>query len=246
MKMCLYCDKPKPILSRGRYSTKPYCSDVCKILHYMETSAHAKIPCDTCGAKLPHDVIRRYDGRLKKGDTPKWYSCSKSCDVINPKRKALSSSTMSKTNGLYASDRMKVNNPMFDTETKAKMAKTMRAKYKDVDPFEHTRGGNGRGLTFHETLLSYALSKDNITHINQAAISLGKRQEGYPTCYKPDILIGRLCIEIDGTSHKGEKARLKDTKKEEKLCELGYKTIRFTNGEVEDIQNCVQIIKSMI
>ncbi|HDZ27302.1 MAG TPA: DUF559 domain-containing protein [Candidatus Aminicenantes bacterium] len=90
------------------------------------------------------------------------------------------------------------------------------------------RGGNGQ-FTPQQVLLATALGWPM-----EVAISLGKRQKGYPTNYKVDVGNKKLKlgIEVDGKNHRMKRNILKDKKKENKLEELGWKVLRFTNKEI--------------
>ena len=66
------------------------------------------------------------------------------------------------------------------------------------------------------------------------AISLGRKQQGYPTCYKVDCGNRRLriAIEADGLSHNYR--RELDAKKDAKLASLGWTVLRFSNQQIVD------------
>lgn len=67
--------------------------------------------------------------------------------------------------------------------------------------------------------------------------------------YKPDFtnFQYKLCIEVDGDSHKSVAGRLEDKKKEFCLSCLGYTVIRFTNDMIKDDIDAVKnaILKSL-
>ncbi len=125
------------------------------------------------------------------------------------------------------SQRMKDNNPSFRPEIieKAKSTKAIRGS---LHIWKGERGGNGK-LTVPQILLSSSLGWET-----EVVISLGPRQSGYPTCYKVDIgnPILKMAIEVDGDCHNSNHMRSLDKKKEEKLKELGWTVLRFTNQEV--------------
>jgi very-short-patch-repair endonuclease len=86
----------------------------------------------------------------------------------------------------------------------------------------------------------------------EVAIPTGNKPRdgsGYPTCYKADVgnHLLKIAIEVDGKGHKWKKGKLRDLKKEEKLKQLGWKTLRFTNEEIlEDISKVLLVIKKEI
>ena len=92
-----------------------------------------------------------------------------------------------------------------------------------------TPGGNGRPLPIPVQMLLTVLPSHART---EHAISLGKRQPGYPTCYKVDIALvnENLAIEVDGVSHTSR--RHLDRKKDAELAELGWRVLRIENSTV--------------
>ncbi|MEO6524767.1 MAG: endonuclease domain-containing protein [Mucilaginibacter sp.] len=57
----------------------------------------------------------------------------------------------------------------------------------------------------------------------------------------------KLAIEIDGMSHNGEEAVLKDQQRQDKLESLGIRFIRFTESEVkQDMRNVLRVLESVI
>lgn len=55
-----------------------------------------------------------------------------------------------------------------------------------------------------------------------------------PRTYHLDFALPekKICVEIDGSSHRKEKQRLRDEKRDQYLAEIGWRTLRFTNDEV--------------
>lgn len=92
----------------------------------------------------------------------------------------------------------------------------------------HVRRGNGTGMTAAETAVSRTLPNG---FIHEYAISLGKRQSGYPTCYKVDFgnPKTKIAVEVDGASHNTRLGQARDRKKEAKLQELGWLVLRVKN-----------------
>jgi hypothetical protein len=91
-------------------------------------------------------------------------------------------------------------------------------------------GGNGKPMPIPVLYLWRILLPD---WEPEYAVSLGKKQKGYPSNYKldlgnPDLKIG---IEVDGANHAG-KHKILDVKKTDKLALLGWKVLRFSNKEI--------------
>lgn len=89
--------------------------------------------------------------------------------------------------------------------------------------------GNGRPLprahqALYDALLPYGW-------VVEYPVSLGKRQPGWPTCYKLDLaLIDRkIAIEVDGSKHRLFAQRRIDERRDSKLSELGWTIVRVTN-----------------
>jgi hypothetical protein len=166
--------------------------------------------------------------------------CSRNCSSVYCKK--ISSETMSKTNKIYASERMKNNNPTFKPEVRAKISESRKGHVPTV------RRGNGVGLTAPQELLLNALS--DYHPIPEYAIKTLKPKGGeYPTCYKPDIAIlsHMIAIDIDGASHHSHARRAEDIKKDALLSSLGWKVIRFWNSEVlQDLDSCIQAVRRLV
>lgn len=124
-------------------------------------------------------------------------------------------------------ERIRNLNPMNNPETRLKVSK----KLKEMHYGPSVRGGNGTGMTFQQKLMKDVLLEN---WIDEYAISLGKRQKGYPTNYKVDLanLKLKIAIEVDGNSHYSRKEQ--DKKKDEKLNSLGWKVLRFTNNQIKE------------
>ena len=158
------------------------------------------------------------------------------------RRRKISSETMAKTNRIYASERMKSNNPMKRKEVREKASTTLRVmKWKP-----QKRGGNGAGPTVAQMLLASALGWNM-----EVVIKTGhyKDGSGYPPCYKADIAneVLKIAIEVDGGSHLSLITKERDKKKTDFLAGLGWKVLRFTNNEViNDLPKCVDEVLSMI
>ena len=124
-------------------------------------------------------------------------------------------------------DRIRSLNPTSDPNVRAKISITLRR----IHHKPPQQGGNGRPMPLPQKILLELLGE---AWVAEYAISLGKRTEGYPTCYKVDLgnPSSMIAIEIDGFSHVAEKRKFLDMKKEDKLNSLGWKVLRFTNKEV--------------
>ena len=137
-------------------------------------------------------------------------------------------------------ERMKNNNPMLNPENIEKGLVTRRLRG-TLDAWgEKNRGGNGRPLPIPQQILAVALGWPT-----EVPIALG-RITNYPTCYKIDIANRKLKlgIEVDGVGHLG-KGKFLDQKKTEKLEELGWKILRFSNKEImKDLDLVLKSIQS--
>lgn len=164
------------------------------------------------------------------------------CKFCTEERKRkISSETMSKTNKIYASERMKKNNPMKRKEVREKVSTTLRVMgWKPIQ-----RGGNGTGPTLPQMLLASSLGWD----MEVVIPTKKERCSGYPPCYKIDIANKELkiAIEVDGGSHCSLLTQSRDKKKTDFLVGLGWKVVRFTNKEIkQNLEKCTETILSMI
>lgn len=172
--------------------------------------------CAICGKEVDLDTLSK---ETKKRSIERGYCyCSKEC------LRKKSSITMRNTNLLMKdvlSQRMKENNPMFNTKTRKKVSHTL----KEIGHHPIVQGGNGKGLTVPQEKLSIALKEqiDLIVATEYVVPTKMKRHSGYPTCYKIDIAIPeiKLAIEVDGGSHLTLERKAQDKKKTEFLNGLG-------------------------
>lgn len=105
-----------------------------------------------------------------------------------------------------------------------------------VAQFKSVRSGNGYTIKRQERLRE----KIQDFCLTDFTIGLGKpRQKGYPTCYKVDVGFPeiKIAIEIDGGSHNTLVRQAQDLKKKNKLEELGWKILRFTNRQIDALIN---------
>lgn len=125
--------------------------------------------------------------------------------------------------------RMQAASPFKDPRV---IARAMATKQKNgtLHVWLGKRGGNGH-YTRQQTALRVALGPK---WIRECPISLGRRRQGYPTCYKVDLGRPRikLAIDLDGPGHASKRAFEKAIKKTQALSELGWRVLRFTNKDV--------------
>jgi Protein of unknown function (DUF559) len=91
------------------------------------------------------------------------------------------------------------------------------------------RGGNGTGLSKHESLLLERLGDG---WVPQYVVPTGGRKNGLPTHHKIDVADpeAMIAVEIDGASHAHRKEQ--DERKDAFLYSLGWRVVRLTNREV--------------
>lgn len=114
-------------------------------------------------------------------------------------------------------------NPFRDPRVQARAQASARAT-----GFGHLDGGNGRGLTEPQALLSALLGWPT-----EVVVRTG-RSSPWPKFYSldvasPELLVG---IECDGHSHLTQQVRDRDARKDAFLSELGWAVLRFTNRQV--------------
>lgn len=120
----------------------------------------------------------------------------------------------------------------------AKRHATLRAK-----GYKNLTGGNGQGPTEAQTLLA--------SHLNwptEVVIRTG-RKNPWPPAYKVDIGCSatKIAIEVDGLSHTTTQGKIRDTKKDGLLNELGWTVLRYTNQQIlTSLEEVVQDIQSTI
>lgn len=256
-KICLNCNNE--CSSYGKYCSVDCQYEFVSKKYFKQLNITPISVCSFCGKQLSHKTIFNKLRGIKKGylsKDSKFYCssyckgqdvkmpnkycvvCEKEFTTYNAKAQCCSVQCAAKLRG------MKQQNVPKSEVQRLKMSINSIG----VDRLKNNRGGNGRGGSVSENLLYNALIRENILCEKEKAISLGKKIEGYPTNYKVDIAITNtmIGIEIDGISHKTYKQKERDKKKEEKLCSLNWTILRFTNEEVQNIESCVQKIKSMI
>jgi len=133
---------------------------------------------------------------------------------------------------------MTVSNPMANMISRAKMKTSLSGHAPSV------RGGNGHGATVAEQLLAEALGWET-----NVIVCTGRREDGYPTHYKLDVANQekRVCIEIDGPSHRAISRQEQDKKKENFLQNRGWLVLRFSNQEVlQNLETCLVMVLAKI
>lgn len=142
------------------------------------------------------------------------------------------------------SQRMTKCNPMSDPEVRARQATTLRA----IGHRPPVQGGNGRGLTQPQRLLSQALGWPTEVVVKTGNPSRGaQRVPGIPSHFKLDIANPqlRIAVEVDGESHRALAVRARDQRKDAFLTGAGWSVLRFSNREVmADTEACVRMVLS--
>ncbi|WP_352401994.1 DUF559 domain-containing protein [Synergistes jonesii] len=200
------------------------------------------ISCSECKAPIQWSSLpkAKKDSYHRNGHA----YCSEKCKTAFLKR--LSSTTMARTNRIYASARMKTSNPMTNPEIRSKMAAALRR----IGHKPKTPGGNGRGISKPQALLMEHLLK--IYPKSEFVVRTGERKlnpSHYPTHYKIDIAIPAhmLAIEVDGRNHGAIRVKEQDKKKEKFLKSKGWTLLRFSNKEILEAPTmCAQEVMSTI
>ena len=191
---------------------------------YMDARYWTRTPCPVCGKEF---WVRRRELEVKaqRGEKPK--VCSKSCVT---KRMHQMNPHVAELARAAGRQRWSTNPPWLgkhhSEETKALLRQQGLARRA---AFLALRQGNGTGLTRAEALVQPLLPSGFVWNY---PVSLGKRQEGYPTNYKLDFADPekKIGLEIDGPSHKSRV--MLDQKKEAKLAELGWRVLRLSNTQI--------------
>ena len=184
------------------------------------------VKCTVCGAVvggMPKWQEKRY---LETGRAYCGRDCSKAY------QKQVSSRTATATNLRLASARMAQNNPSKKAEVREKISQTL----KRISHAPHQRGGNGKGITYAESLLVSVLY--DLGFVWNVVVKTGApRGNGvYPPCYKLDVgnFLEKVGVEADGGSHGALARQNQDLKKDNFLSGLGWKVFRYTNQEIMD------------
>lgn len=226
------------------------CCKACRDEFKMNYSKY-HILCKTCGNPLTYEQAR-------KGHV----FCSFSCSHRHPDAlKKASDNLKSMWDGTHKSqrnsdnrsfrdisvDRMKNNNPSKNKDVVANGIKT-KEQNGTLHVWCGERGGNGTISDGESAIMDFCISNGFLYNF---AIKTGDLRKRYPdkrysVNYKPDFvnLELKLCIEIDGKTHRTKLGKARDRKKEECLSMLGYTVLRFTNEQVlSDLESCVVDVK---
>lgn len=154
-------------------------------------------------------------------------TCSPLCLSVHRRKISTGNNWHTPEGNARLSDLRRVNNPMFNSRSRARMRKTLKA----IGHKPHVRGGNGMPTPLPVTYLLSLLGEG--WELELAIPTRIKRGLGYPTCYKVDLGNRSLmtCIEVDGQSHGTLKWQAADKKKSDFLAGAGWRLIRFTNKE---------------
>ena len=131
-------------------------------------------------------------------------------------------------------------NPLRDPKVRRKSEIALRER-----GYSMLSGGNGRGLTIPQQLLSQRLAWPTEYVVKTRM----PRSSGYPSCYKLDLAEPTLMIgvELDGESHKTKRVFALDRKKADFLRKRGWVILRFENWQVlEDISAVVAEIMDAV
>lgn len=177
----------------------------------------------------------------------KTFKC-KNCGSLFVNKKEYTKLTCSnKCKRNLSSERMTSRNPMKSIETRIKVSKTL--KLINHKPIVH--GGNGRVATAHQLSMYNELSKLD----NTFEMELIEKTHPYakqflsPNHYKIDIAsrFHKIAIEIDGASHKSNKIKECDKRKDQLLALKGWKVLRLSNSQIQkELKDCVKMVLSMM
>lgn len=209
------------------------------------------VKCATCGSNIAVRTLTKHQrDRLRVG---KVIYCSKECGktaISENGKRTMANQELKERLKRMSTERLVRNNYYRDAASKEKAMKTKLANgWKPIwveNP--DLRGGNGK-YSNAQRLLWERLNVVSRGWEMEQAVSLISRQQGYPSNYKLDIgnTYYKIGIECDGSSHSSAKARAKDKKKEEKLSELGWKVLRFSNSEIlSNVDSIVTQIMSIV
>lgn len=118
-------------------------------------------------------------------------------------------------------------------ETSRKLSAALKGR--DMIPLGK-RGGNGRGMSRHEWMLSQFLIPGWVWNLPvKTKAARAAVQDAIPPAYKPDFAWPEkmVCLEVDGHTHKSRAIAAKDAKKTTVLEALGWRVLRVSNAEVE-------------
>ena len=231
-KTCVVCGT---VYTPRSWSTRctPVCSKACVLFRREQRRKKVILPCLGCGV----DVQLKGRLGLDQARRNRAY-CSEACKAVVVSRSR--SEAMSRTNRKYASERMRLRNPMAKEEHRKTMSATLRA----MAWKPKVRGGNGK-TTKPQEMLAAALGWPMEVVVTTGARALGRSD--IPNCYKLDVAHEglKIAVEVDGFSHATPTGRDQDARKTAFLQGLGWTVLRFWNSEVlKDLNACVQAVLS--
>lgn len=198
------------------------------------TFCEAYLVCHVCGDVIAEPTKRQVQHYKHRGRA---YCCKEHSRAYISLR---SSQTMAVTNRKYASERMRLRNPMRLSDVREKSRNTLR----EMRWKPKVQGGNGKPLPVPQVLMARALGWDTEVSIKTHATHLG-----FPAVYKVDLGNPELkvAVEIDGNSHCSLLRKAQDKKKTDFLNGLGWMVLRFSNREVmENTEACALVVTSTI
>ncbi len=184
-------------------------------------------PCHICGTIV--NPLKLENRKRSSYHATGRYYCSEKCSMAYRRKK--SSEAMSKTNKKYASERMKINNPMKRPEIRKKVSDI----HKERGHKPKIQGGNGRGLTIPQKMLLDLLSDEWIPeYVVKTNVCRDNNPLKYPPCYKIDIANPKImvAVEVDGASHHPLSRQAMDKKKTHFLEQRGWRVIRIKNNDI--------------
>jgi cyclase len=120
--------------------------------------------------------------------------------------------------------------------------------------------GGGGGMFYGASPMIFKLAKKLRNNVTASEMMLwGRLKEKFPkvkfrrqhpiSLYVTDLYCHheKLVIEIDGSIHDSEEAKIKDAERQRNLEELGLKVIRFSNKEIQtNLESVLQSIEKYL
>lgn len=183
--------------------------------------------CHECDTRILHPTRNQFKAFQHTGRQRMF--CSKECSH--------------RYRGRLSSHRMAASNPMACPAVRWRVSQTMR----NMGHRPTIHGGKGRPLPQPQQLLLETLGEPWVTeHVIRTGLP---KVGGNPTWYSADLahLRKRICVEVDGGSHKTLTVRWRDSRRDQILSQLGWTTLRFSNQQVmEDPEGVAGAIMSTI
>ncbi|WP_419188499.1 DUF559 domain-containing protein [Stieleria bergensis] len=231
-KMCLHCGEPfqpkvyrhadgtpRHCMSEGEWKRKMFCSPKCaglakrkptdsqsKQVTWRELAEHQAIKhCECCDKMFRPWVKRNPKGEIvacmSRSAWRRQRFCSISCS-------------------------RKVQNPMFDSQSRAKVSKTLKL----INHKPPERGGNGQ-LTSSQRMLLQNLGADWIAEY--PIPTSGYKASRLPNHIKIDVANPKLklAIELDGRAHVATRTKRADKSKTRFLLCCGWSVLRLSNAK---------------